>query len=82
MISNLWQVDFLLDDAATGAKPGVVAHVTLRSARAVMLVLHAWNAAAGEWAINDKGVALNVAGRTVQNVRSCSHQKALASRGF
>jgi len=61
MLGGLWQVDFLLDGALKGAKRGDVAYVTLCATHAIMLVAHAWHAAAGEWAINEKGLVLNVA---------------------
>lgn len=69
-LRNLWQVDFLLDGAAKGAKRGDVAYVALCASHAVMLIAHAWHAAAGEWAVNEKGLVLNVA------------RLAIDSRGF
>jgi UDP-N-acetylglucosamine:LPS N-acetylglucosamine transferase len=32
-----------------------------------MLIAHAWHAAAGQWAVNEKGLALNVAGLAVDS---------------
>jgi hypothetical protein len=61
MLRKLWQVDFLLDGATKGAKRGDVAYVALCAAHVVMLIAHAWHAAAGEWAVNEKGLVLNVA---------------------
>lgn len=61
VIDSLWQVDFLLDGAGKGAKRGDAVYVALCASHAVLLVAHAWHAAAREWAINEKGLALNVA---------------------
>ncbi len=61
MLGNTWQVDFLLDGAAKGAKKGDTSYVALCAAHAVMLLAHAWHAAAGEWVTNEKGLVLNVA---------------------
>ena len=60
MVKGLWQVDFLLDGALKGAKRGDVTYVALCATHAIMLVAHAWHAVAGEWAINEKGLVLNV----------------------
>ncbi|NLP84557.1 nucleotidyltransferase domain-containing protein [Microbacterium sp. CFH 90308] len=61
MFRNLWQVDFLLDGAAKGAKRGDVAYVALCATTAVMFIAHAWHAAAGEWVVNEKGLVPGVA---------------------
>jgi len=60
MLRNLWQVDFLLDGAAKGAKRGDASYVALCAAHAVLLLAHAWHAVAGEWATNEKGLVLDV----------------------
>lgn len=61
MLDNLWQVDFLLNGAVKGAKRGDAVYVALCASHAVLLVAHAWHAAAREWVTNEKGLVLNVA---------------------
>ena len=61
MLEGLWQVDWLLDGAVKGAKRGDVTYVALCATHSIILVAHAWHAAAGEWAINEKGLVPNVA---------------------
>ncbi|MCR2794259.1 nucleotidyltransferase domain-containing protein [Microbacterium sp. zg.Y625] len=67
MIDNLWQVDFFLDGALKGAKRGDAAYVALSASHAVLLVAHAWHAAAGEWATNEKGLTANVARLAIES---------------
>lgn len=61
MIDGLWQVDFLLDAAVKGAKRGDAVYVALCSSHAVLMVAHAWHAAASEWVTNEKALVLRVA---------------------
>ncbi|WP_435748378.1 nucleotidyltransferase domain-containing protein [Microbacterium sp. PMB16] len=61
VLENLWQVDFLLNGAAKGAKAEDVAYVTLCATTATMLLAHGWHAAAGEWVTNEKGLVPRVA---------------------
>ncbi|WP_234417533.1 nucleotidyltransferase domain-containing protein [Miniimonas sp. S16] len=56
MLAGLWQVDFLLDAAAKGAKAADVAYVALCTSTAAMLVAHAWHAVAGSWVTNEKAL--------------------------
>lgn len=67
MIGGLWQVDFLLDGAVKGAKRGDAVYVALCSSHSVLLVAHAWHAAAGEWVTNEKALALHVAGLPIDS---------------
>jgi hypothetical protein len=61
LLSNLWQVDFLLDAAIKGAKTADVAYVALCAATATMFAAHGWHAAAGRWVVNEKGLIPDVA---------------------
>lgn len=61
LLSNLWQVDFLLDAAIKGAKATDVTYAALCAATATMLAAHGWHAAAGQWVTNEKGLIPNVA---------------------
>lgn len=70
MLDNLWQVDFLLDAAAKGARLADAAYVSLCLSHAAMLVAHAWHAVAGVWVTNEKGLVPQV------------DRLAIDSRGF
>jgi hypothetical protein len=61
MLTNLWQVDFLLDAAEKGAKALDVAYVTLCLTTAAMLTAHGWHALAGRWVTNEKALVPGVA---------------------
>ncbi|MFK3678157.1 nucleotidyltransferase domain-containing protein [Microbacterium sp. NPDC090218] len=60
-LTNLWQVDFLLNAAVKGAKSGDAAYVALCGTTTTMLTAHAWHASAGNWVTNEKGLVTNVA---------------------
>lgn len=60
-VANLWQVDFLLNAAAKGAKAGDVAYVSLCGTVTTMLTAHAWHATAGRWVTNEKNLVPGVA---------------------
>lgn len=61
MLGALWQVDFLLDGARKGPKRADASYTAICASHAVLLVAHAWHAAAGVWAINEKNLAPAVA---------------------
>jgi len=61
MLRHQWLVDFLFDAAEKGARKPDAAYVALCATTAVMLVAHAWHAAAGVWVTNEKGLVPGVA---------------------
>ncbi|QIG40415.1 nucleotidyltransferase domain-containing protein [Microbacterium sp. 4R-513] len=61
LLQNLWQVDFLLDNAEKGARSTDVAYVALCLTTTAMRIAHAWHAVAGQWVVNEKGLVPNVA---------------------
>lgn len=61
MVNNLWQADFLVQSARKGIPKHDITYVQLCCASALMLCAHAWHAAAGQWATNEKGIVVDVA---------------------
>lgn len=61
MVNNLWQADFHVQAAAKGIAKNDIAYVQLCCTSALMLCAHAWHAAAGQWATNEKGLVVDVA---------------------
>lgn len=66
-IDHLWHVDFLLDAAAKGAARGDAVYVALCASHAVLLIAHAWHAAARTWVTNEKGLVVDVARLPVES---------------
>jgi hypothetical protein len=60
LVGNVWQAGFLVDAAGKGIPRGDITYVTLCCSTALMLCAHAWHAAAGSWATNEKGLVVDV----------------------
>ncbi|WAB82139.1 nucleotidyltransferase domain-containing protein [Microcella daejeonensis] len=61
LLSNMWQIDFLLDGASKAARSSDVAYVTLCLTTASMVAAHGWHAAAGNWITTEKSLLPGVA---------------------
>lgn len=65
LVNNLWQADFYVQAAAKGIPKNDIAYIQLCCTSALMLCAHAWHAAAGQWATNEKGLVVDVASLTI-----------------
>lgn len=60
-VDDLWQAGFLVDAARKGVPKDDLTYVLLCCTGALMRCAHAWHAAAGVWATNEKGIVVDVA---------------------